>query len=722
MTLRMHRAPIRYSNKKPDKPMDDKEIVAFLQNRIQDSLNDEDGSISNTRQRLFDRYVGKEIPTEKEGGTSYRDMASYELVQDVIPGIMGVLTSSRRIVEFNPRNAEDIPTAEQETEAINYWLMQRSNGYLELETGVRQMVIDPVVYFKVDGRHVERTVHHDLAEVTPMQMIKLFSPERVWKKDLRVDKIQEPGNPEERYMVKGTEVKMDPEIFMDLIPPNNMLIDRGASFVDLDSVWDDYGFICHMYDSPLTELVKRGFDEDSIVEAGGSNFEVRFDQENVNRKFRDDETPLRSQATDYSTRRYTVYECYIKMDVDGSGVADGWRITLVGDTILEKKRISEHPFIAASLIPIAFKHAGMSPAEVIEQVQKVKQKLVRIAVNSAYRADLRKMILNRQARLGETIDQIQDAENAVTEVKGPPAQNIMYEPPPANIEPTLAMIRYFDELLVRRTGVRGQSSIPPEVLADSTAHGLLLTSDNTSHSLMHFVRIIVETFLKKAALKAHTALRRYQDKALMLKLRGEWVEVDPGGWHERTEITAAAGLGFNSTQQKLAALTQVIAGQEKGLENGMSDLKRIHTTLDEMVTAGGLGHIGKYYIDPASNEFKPPPSKPDPQAELVKLQEETKLKIAELEAETQKERIKVETLKEKNRATQLEFERLQALGRMATEELDIDKAQAEVDESRSRTALNLAKIMQAGADIDTMLKQAQDTSGESTPENSTEDA
>lgn len=48
----------------------------------------------------------------------------------------------------------------------------------------------------------------------------------------------------------------------------------------------------------------------------------------------------------------TVYESYIRIDVLGTGSRQLWKVVHCGDTLLEKQRVSDHPFLAYIPQPI----------------------------------------------------------------------------------------------------------------------------------------------------------------------------------------------------------------------------------------------------------------------------------------------------------------------------------------------------------------------------------
>src|SRR3546814_20251928 len=55
---------------------------------------------------------------------------------------------------------------------------------------------------------------------------------------------------------------------------------------------------------------------------------------------------------DEAGRMVTVYESYIRIDAEGTGRRQLWKVVHVGHTILEKQKVNDHPFVAYVPQPI----------------------------------------------------------------------------------------------------------------------------------------------------------------------------------------------------------------------------------------------------------------------------------------------------------------------------------------------------------------------------------
>ena len=211
----------------------------------------------------------------------------------------------------------------------------------------------------------------------------------------------------------------------------------------------------------------------------------------------------------------------------------------------------------------------------------------------------------------------------------------------------------------------------------------------------------------------------YQDKRLTLQLRGQWVDVDPADWSERTEMRVAVGLGFNSKEQRIAALTQLLTLQKEAISQNLCSPKQIKTTLEQMVEEADLGFYGQYFVDPTAPGWKPPQPPPNPQiealktqAQIAKMQEDTRIqqvrlqnqsKQAELQSRNVIEQAKIEADRERVRAD-AELKQMEAkmTGTMLPElkYLEAKKIEAEVDKIRAETQKLGADVAHIGVSVD----------------------
>ena len=138
----------------------------------------------------------------------------------------------------------------------------------------------------------------------------------------------------------------------------------------------------------------------------------------------------------------------------------------------------------------------------------------------------------------------------------------------------------------------------------------------------------------------------HQDKPRMVRLRNEWVQIDPRSWDASMDVAVNIGLGNGDTNEKLAALTSIAAKQELmfqqgGMQNPLVDVHQYSYTLRKMVELTGFKDASMFFND-VPQGWKPPQQQPKPSPEevLAKVQAESiqadiQKKAAELELKRQ---------------------------------------------------------------------------------------
>ena len=184
-------------------------------------------------------------------------------------------------------------------------------------------------------------------------------------------------------------------------------------------------------------------------------------------------------------------------------------------------------------------------------------------------------------------------------------------------------------------------------------------------------------------------------------------------------MRVAVGLGFNSKEQRIAALTQLLTLQKEAISQNLCSPKQIKTTLEQMVEEADLGFYGQYFVDPTAPGWKPPQPPPTPQiealktqAQIAKMQEDTRIqqvrlqnqsKQAELQSRNAIEQAKIEADRERVRAD-AELKQMEAkmTGTMLPElkYLEAKKLEAEVDKIRAETQKLGADVAHIGVSVD----------------------
>ena len=104
------------------------------------------------------------------------------------------------------------------------------------------------------------------------------------------------------------------------------------------------------------------------------------------------EQPSGMESNDPSMQEVEVYECYIRADMDGDGIAEMHRVIYAGKKIMEQAETDYVPFHSICPIPIPHKFYGLSIADKVMDLQLQKSTITRQMLDNLY--------LTNNARVG----------------------------------------------------------------------------------------------------------------------------------------------------------------------------------------------------------------------------------------------------------------------------------------------------------------------------------
>ena len=196
------------------------------------------------------------------------------------------------------------------------------------------------------------------------------------------------------------------------------------------------------------------------------------------------------------------------------------------------------------------------------------------------------------------------------------------------------------------------------------------------------------------------------EQARVLRLRNQWVNVDPSDWRQRNDMTVTVGLGTGNKDQTLAHLQSILGMQvqaiqmQGGVAGPIVTLPNVHKTLSEIAKNAGFRNPGDFFSDPtslagASFAGQAPP-RPDPK--MVEV--EGKLRIEQQRAQfDQQHQAAVAAADQQHQAMkaaaehQREVDRLQADTAAAAAKAQLDRELAlEVERIKSATQIEVARI------------------------------
>ena len=712
--------------------MDDLELVKIVSEKLERALNAADGGLSQRRRDLFDRYLGALEGSEREGYSKFTTREVLEAVEWAMPSLVRIFTAGDKIVSFDAVGPEDEDAADQETDVVNY-SVNRSNGgdgFIALYSFIKDALINPTAYAKVYAEMEDRSYVRTQSNLLPEDLERLVSDKNIELLEQESETIQVPmmngGGGElqdvEVFTVKYQQTDNRPKLKVIPVPGEEVLVDNEFTSLDLDNA----DFVAHRNRKTYSELIRMGVSAEDLEAVGGFEDDAEWNDERTHRLFYEDEHPDDEENDpDETMRTYWVHEVWMWVDYDGDGEAEYRRIFMIGDNVIENEEDDFQPMVAMSSSLIPHKHSGLSLAEMVEDLQRLLTTLTRQLLDNTYKTNTNRKYISEDSLTedGATMDAMLDPTSEYVPVIGDPRNAVMPEQPVSVLRDILPVIQHAQAATSMRTGVAPENNVDPDVLQKTTYGAFMGAMEKAGERIELIARIMAETGVKQVFRKAHKLCRTYPDLAATVKLRGEWVQVDPLEWPERTDMTVNVGLGFNDKRQLVQMMTGLLEIQREALPLGIVTPQHIYNALEKLVEVSDVGAVEQYFISPSDPNFQPPEPPPDPQGELFKAQAQAVIMEQERKAQEvalihQREVAKIE---QDGQAKQMDVaaKAAEVQGKQADREIKMQEVVTKLEEMRSQlenvdadTDLKIANAIKAlseaeATEEDVVLKQAQ---------------
>lgn len=666
--------------------MTDDELLAKIKNEERNSLDYFAGSLADERAENMELYLGDKTRelAAVEGRSSVVSMDVQEAVESMMPYLMKVFCSGDEVVKFNPVSAEDVPQAEQETDYVNHVIVNQNNFFLVATQWFKDALINKNGYVKYWWDESETVTEERYEGLTDAEFQMLLADPSVEPIEHEYEPLE--NTPEAQALIEAAEegdeqasalvaqmpmlheVKVKVHntkgrVRIEPCPPEEVLVSADERSLDPNSV----RFLEHRQWKTISELREMGYDvEDDIADDSSTLF---LSTEWLSRNEYAEEDIGRDVGTG-AMRRVVYREVYLMVDYDGDGIAERRMICLVGDKILENETADIVPFANITPYIMPHKHIGRALADYVKDIQVIKSVIMRNVLDNFYASNNGRWAISNKVNLD---DLLVSRPGGIVRVEGSPGSEIMplVQSPIGNA--AFPLMEYLDTNKENRTGITRYNQGLDANSLNKTASGIsqIMSAAQAKQELI--ARTFAETGVKQLFSGIHKLILQHAKEQEMVRLRNQWVPVDPRQWKTRTDMTVSVGLGTGNKQEMLVQIMQILQVQEKALALGIATPQNIYESCIELTKNAGFKDGDKYWTNPAQT---PPQPKPDPEQSKIQgmvmleqmkqkaqgeqsekeiiLQAQKDLQKAQLDAEVKRMQAELEAAKEANR---LEFEK-----------------------------------------------------------------
>tara|TARA_R110001583_G_scaffold98914_2_gene244056 strand:+ start:2617 stop:4830 length:2214 start_codon:yes stop_codon:yes gene_type:complete len=664
------------------KPLTDIEVGSIVSSEIKASLGYIGSDITEQRQKSLEYYFGEPFGNEQEGRSQVVSTDVSDVIESILPTLLRTFAASDEIVKCEPVTAEDEEVAKQASDYLNYVFNKDNDGFITLYTLFKDALIQKNGIAKIywdTSKKRERESYERLSEdeytmlldedgVTVKEHTEYDDENAIKEKENILKQIEESSQPVDPMVlenINNTPIPMMHDVVIErvedfgkvkieAIPPEEFLIERRAKSIQ------DANFVAHRTTVTRTQLVEAGFDSDKVYGLPADS-QDRYNEEKITR-YRNLDHDYNSDAGEASTDEISIFECYVRIDEEGDGVAKLRKITLAGAegyTILDDELCDSIPFVSVTPIMVPHRFYGRSVSEMTEDLQLIKSTVMRQLLDNMYLTNNNRVaVMDGQVNLD---DLLTNRPGGVVRTKGSPGQVMMPMQTQTINNQAFPMLEYLDTVREQRTGITRYSQGMDADSLNKTATGVNTILSQAQMRVELIARIFAETGVKDMFLKMFELIVKHQDKERIIKIRNNFVPFRPMEWRNRCNISISVGLGTGSRDQQLSILNNILQTQLKALElqgssaGPMVNLRNIYNTLSKIVENAGLKNPNSFFTDPdVGMQNMPPPQPPQPtefekvsqlqvQGENYRKQIDSELKIKQLEKDYQEMILKFET-------------------------------------------------------------------------------
>jgi hypothetical protein len=637
--------------------MEQNELKSILQAEIDDAIGFIESETVEQRKQALEAYLRQPYGNEVEGKSQIVTGEVAEAIDGALPSLVRIFTGSDNIVVFEPQGPRDEASAKQATDYCN-WVFSRDNeGVAILHDWFKDALLQKNGILKAYWEDKEDITKERYFDLTNDELAMLMSDEtmEIVEQDTTEFPIFDPmGQPVidpmgmpvmgATHNVVVQQKKKSGKVTIENVPPEEFLISKKARTIA------DSPFVAHRQMLTRSTLMAMGFNKKQVegLQMGDA---LAYTPERVAR-YAAGEQPYQTQTDDPAMQEIEVFECYVKTDIDGKGIATLVQVFYASNEILEdakgKEMVEEVdyvPFHSICPIPIPHKFFGNSLADRTVDLQLIKTTITRQMLDNLYLTNNARVVaVEGQVNLD---DLLTSTAGGVIRAKSPNAvQQLVVQNVASQAFP---MLQYLDTIQSKRTGVSDASQgLDPSVLQNVTAAAVASMQQAGAGKIELMARIFAETGVKSLFKGILHLLCKYQDKARLVRMRGEFVEFDPRTWANQYDVSINVGLGAGNRQEQMAMLSMVLAKQEQligqyGPANPYVSPAQYRGTLGRMVEIAGFKDSAEFYkaITPEQDQAlsNPPPQQqqmpPEVQALMARTQAEIQANQAKAQADLQ---------------------------------------------------------------------------------------
>lgn len=652
------------------KKISDIDLQSIIQAETRNSLSYIGSDLSQQRGENLKYYLAEPFGNEKAGRSQVVSSDVADVIEWIMPQLMRIFSGGEQAVSFEPVGPEDVEIAEQATDYTHLIWTKDNPGFINFYTWFKDALLTKNGIIKIfwDERETVKRERYD--GLTEAQYVELVAADEVELVEhtqtevVSVDPVSGMPMAMEAHDVVLKRRETIGRVKVLPVPPEEFLIDRDARTIG------DARFVGHRRRRTISDLIESGFKFEDVKDLasdegdGGHNTE-----EDIARDTIADEGKSQSISNEMM-RQVWVVEGYLRIDADGDGIAELRQITAAGNgyKILKNEEWDGSPPFC-SLTPIMMPHRfhGLAIADLIKDLQLIKSTILRQYLDNLYlQNNAREEIV--QDLIVDPAEALEHSPGAKIRVKGngqvPAIRPVLVQDIGAA---ALTGLEYIDRMREARTGVSERT----QGLQSDSLHGTLggerLLMSTALAKIELIARVFAETGVRDAFRMILHLITQYQDKERIVKLKNNWVPMDPRSWNPDMDVEVSVGLGTGDKEQQIQLAMQLLALQKEAAQIGLARPEHLLETAEIIVNNMGFKGVDRFF---ATGDEIQQQQQPQPDPKMIEVQ--AKIQIDQQRLEMDREKMQGELrLKEQQLHAEISLKREQLIAELQLKQLGI---------------------------------------------------
>ncbi len=594
------------------------ELLGLIQSEMRASIgfeNDADLIGQRETATYYSQGIMRDVPALQN-----RSRAVSTDVQDAIetamPDLIEIFAEGEDVITFTPTGPQDEQQAQQESDYLRQVFFQQNDGFGNLYTYLQDALkvkTGHLTWWWEDGDIPEPRTYEGKTAVEVAMLVQSYGQENV-SADHAVGSHDDLPPEQQLFDVTVQEPQKPGKCRVMAFDPNDFTICRDAVTI-ADATY------CARRSRPRAQdLIAMGFDPvvvDQIPAWSPADVNAAdLARDTVS------ETVIGTAGFAHDLRQVLVVEHYLRRVEDGKVVI--WKVITdwACGILLSQEKVNRINIAAGTPFRNAHRFYGTSLADKLIEIQRIKTALWRMSLDSGYFALNQRPIVDMRSVNEFTLqDLMNNIPGAVIRVDGAPADAVqMAGGASLNYDP-LQSLEYASTVAEQRTGiVRNAQGLNPDTLHDTATGAMALM--NAAQKRLRLIARCLADGLRDAYLGIHAMLCENATQQNVVRLRGQWLPVNPSEWAQRDDMAVEIGRGAANDEhnlmvaQTLAGAAEQMVTAQGGIDGPLQNPTSLRQIGLDMAKALGKKNPEIYFPDPA--QYKAPPPQPNP--DMLKLQ------------------------------------------------------------------------------------------------------